>query len=327
MIRFFKNTCVFIIISFSLINCTYDYVETGCPEIGEEYIDGTKTTIKIQAISNTDAQRKAQDLFLERRVWFIKNADDLITGKVKTYAKSNGDAAENDISPIPFSYELKRKGKILSSSVWASHQKNLGGEAGENNLAAFAGAEFGMTPYEVSQITRFSDYVWLPGNQVMAGYENIGLSQYYVQMYFEKNRLFQVELMSLSAFSNSETFISDIRNLRNVFWRAYGKPSYYSSIPTFHLSLQSITHKIGDAAYGIDYPYHSVFEWERMNKKVCVGFAYSDGCHSVATITSQAWIRQVELANKHAKEENERQKKALEVAIEEQINNSSELFK
>ena len=337
--RYWAGTLICFLLLFVSCKREYKYVETGCPEVGDYgFASGPTTTITIKAYTKDGAKNQAKELFLKRRQNYIETVDLLITGKATSYKKSIGESEENEIYPIPFSYKLLSNQKYMNeeigSSYWFSYADNLGGGGGEKNKVSLLGAEFGMTPSEVKNLASFSSYKWDNSNNMLCGKEIIGLREYDVHLIFFNDALFRVEILSPFGYTNADPYIKDMRNLRNVFWRAYGKPSHYSSITTYHLSANNssgidLWSLSTSGIYDINYPYFAVYEWENAFKLVRVGYdkASPRGSRTVTTITGKDWIRQREAADKQMEKDMEDYRKAADAAKEEQLNNSAEMFK
>lgn len=330
----FLASAIFIILS----GCEREYLyeEEGCPEIGTfGNIMGRRTTLTIHARTNSSAIAKAKKIFIKRRENYINEADLIITGKFTPHKREIGNIEE--VSPIPFRYKLyssnrKITNETLSSSYWFSHPEYLG-SGGDKSLSAFSDAQFGMSTSDICNLPFFLEYEKTT-YQSIVGVQEIGLNSYNITMLFFDGKLYRIVLSSTSEFKAPISHINGIRNLRNVFWRAYGKPAFYSSIPY----MQSANDKDNKFAAlfetetnvdDINYPNKYVYEWHLPNKYIRLGYIESTPGESntVATITSIDWIKMKKNEYLQMKEKEETSRKAEEADKEMRMRNSAKMFK
>lgn len=298
----------------------YKYVEKSRKEVGTlnlspyEAIEliGDKgvevTSLSIKAYSNISAEKKAKNLFAERREKAISTAEKIALGETE----------KKEIEPIPFSYKLiieDKSGneKIIdkTSDSFSDLRYHWWENEEDKKSNVYAGVRFGMSPFEVMKIEQFKDYEWNDLDQSYDGADYLGLYYYYIRLFFENGQLFKLEFTSptyLNSNPFSEEFIDDIRNLRNIFWRVYGRPSHYGTIPSDYERFN----------------YKSIYNWDTTKKRITVGC--SESC-SFATIIDHNWIEMNEDKERENKKNQELDKKAKEDYQEQLIENAVDKFR
>ena len=257
--------------------------------------------ITIRALSRNGAKKKAHNLFSERRNNAISSAEEIIFGK------SN----KKEIGPIPFSYQLMDGIDIIDRTIDNPffHPEDLGGKWEDNSENIFSGARFGMSLSEVMNTGQFKDYQWNDVDRSLDGADSLGLFFYFIRLFFEDGKLFKIELSSPDYDSQiKKDFLlrDDIRNLRNIFWRAAGRPSHYGAIP-------------GRFMDGRRY----IYMWDTPKKEIAIRVEWAQ---SIATITDRKWIeKERDKAGKQRNDE-KKQKETEQALLEERINEAVERF-
>lgn len=288
----------------------------------------------IKAFSRRTAKKKAQKLFNERRRSAIDEIDNIITANLK-----------KDLPSIPLYYELygpvdkdhpnmrsyylpaglnNSQGSIRQDIIAMSSRRfdphNLGCRWDDDNSNVYSGAKFGMSLNEVKNIKQFSTFVWDELDHSLTGSDSLGLGFYYIHLLFENERFYKIEFLSPKHTStNSLPFLpfserlssnDDFRNLRRIFWIVYGKPSYYSAIP----SLGKYT--------------RAIYRWETSKKTILI--ASIDSC-AFASIVDRDWIQsnnrieQKERKQRELQQKRDEEKEALNK--EERFNEDVSKFK
>lgn len=313
--------CITLIIPF-LSGClrSYSYVEESIKEVSPVkptypnlskwrlytplpkvvYPNYDQTTITIKAFSNYGAKRKASKLFLERRHYAVDAAEIIALGK------SN----KKEIDPIPFSYDLldlaKSDKKIIKGATEFDNPFKIGSYFWQDdNNNAFGGVSFGMTPSEVARIEQFKDFMWNESDDSYDGADSLGLCFYSIRLFFEEEKLYKIEFSSSPYYERDiSAFIEDVRNLRNIFWRAFGKPYSYNTIPS-------------------DWYSHLIYTWDTTQKEVSI--RCQDFC-SIATITYKEWIKKQNDDKRQEIVNNENKKESVIASQERLINEAAKKF-
>ena len=316
VILFFVLSCAL----FSSCQKSYKYYEYCRREVGRANLSPSELndlrllsyknmqveTKTIQAFSESSANRKAYKLYTERRESAINKAERIVLGENE----------KKEIDPIPISYELVSEDGIGNKVVIHQTDRNPDfrswGKSEDKGNSVYAGARFGMTPSEVKRLEQFEDFQWNESEQCYDGADSLGLFYYNIRLYFEKGLLFKVEFTSPEyaySFVGTEKFslIDDIRNLRKIFWRVYGRPSYYDSIPSDWNRVKQFY----------------VYKWKTSRKDISVGCRES--C-SFATIIDQEWIEKKNDRERQIKENQEIEKKNKEAYQEKKIEDAVSKF-
>lgn len=170
------------------------------------------------------------------------------------------------IVPLPIDFKLVDKAgiPIYFDSIIKQYdavQDELSGIPDNNK--AYAGAEFGMSMKEVLAIDHFKSLKMTKSADCLTAWDKVGNEDYILNLLFYKGELYKVYFESGPDYTSVYDFVKDkIVNIRDVFTKAYGTPSYSYGVPGEN-----------DRPYGSSL---DLYRWSSKNKSIYISYARSN---------------------------------------------------
>ncbi len=289
---------------------------------------------KFTADNDNEAKRKVEEYFLNAKKRALQEVGELLLdGADLDYKESPVDdnlktiigdksfiiAGEKKqklaLIEIPVNYTLSKetkKGQYTTIVRSYDFYKKTSPITSNSTVVAFADLEFGISASDVKKRNIFNKFIWNEREQSLTGSFKVGLYDYSLKMLFFENKLYQMVFSSYTSnnyYSNKTKIYDEIKNMRDVLWKAYDIPSDIYALPN--------NIPTGEQPY---------YVWQLPGKTIEVGSENKDDkkYRMYCTITSVNLLNQM----KYQKDELEKKEKDELINSRKEIRDqSSELFK